>query len=317
MASQTHHLRVAIIGAGAMAREHIRVFRDIRGVEISAIWNRTRVKAEQLAREFNIPLVADDLDRLQSVSRAKLAIIAVYEPAIKRVMERALKQDWSILMEKPIGLNWEEAKKIADLAGALKRQVFVGLNRRWLSSTQAVLADIEGDPEPRFIHVQDQQSLDVARSIGHVEDVVANWMYANSVHLVDYVRIFGRGAVQNVQHIERWNPRKPGVVLATIKFDSGDIALYEGMWSGPGPWACTVTTARRRWEMRPLEKAAYQNAGERSLNSIEVSAWDAAFKPGFRLQAEKVVSALGGAAGAVELSDALHSMRLVHDLFAV
>ena len=71
--------------------------------------------------------------------------------------------------------------------------MFVGLNRRCLSSTQAVLADLADDPGPRFIHVQDQQSLDVARQIGHAEPVVRNWMYANSIHLVDYLRAFGRG----------------------------------------------------------------------------------------------------------------------------
>ena len=179
-----------------------------------------------------------------------------------------------------------------------------------------MLADIADDPAPRFIHVQDQQSLDVARQIGHAEPVVRNWMYANSIHLVDYLRAFGRGEISAVTPIARWNPQAPGVVLAKVTFTSGDIGLYEGIWHGPGPWACTVTTPRRRWELRPLEKATYQNAGERKLVPVDVDAWDEAFKPGFRLQAERVVNAVRGKAnGAVTLDDGVATMRLIRDIF--
>lgn len=309
-------VRVAVIGAGAMAREHIKAFRDIAGVAISGIWNRTRENAQALANEFAIPVVADSLETLHAQSAAQLAVVAVYEPAIKDVMTRALRYPWAVLMEKPIGLNFGEAEEIAAETEKQKSRVFVGLNRRFLSSTQAVLSDLNDDPAPRFIHVQDQQSLEAARSIGHAETVVRNWMYANSIHLIDYFLVFGRGAILDVQPVSRWNAGKPGVVLAKITFESGDTGLYEGLWNGPGPWACAVTTPRRRWEMRPLEKALFQNAGERALNAIEVSAWDAAFKPGFRLQAEKVTKAIDGHGAATTLDEAMRTMRLVRDIFA-
>jgi hypothetical protein len=130
------------------------------------------------------------------------------------------------------------------------------------------------------------------------------------------LRAFGRGAVSDVTPIVRWSPSKPGVVLAKVAFTSGDIGLYEGIWNGPGPWACTVTTPRRRWELRPLETAVFQNSGERKLNPVEASAWDSDFKPGFRLQAERVVDALRGEHGAVTIGDAIETMRLVRDIFA-
>jgi hypothetical protein len=164
--------------------------------------------------------------------------------------------------------------------------------------------------------VQDQQSLATARAIGHAEPVIRNWMYANSIHLVDYLRAFGRGAVTGVTRIVPWEAEKPGIVLAKIAFASGDLGLYEGIWNGPGPWACTVLTPRRRWEMRPLEKAVYQNAGERTPQAIEPHAWDGAFKPGFRRQAEATIAALCGAGRGVPLAEALQSMRLIRDIFA-
>ena len=41
--------RVAIVGAGAMAREHIRAFADVPRVTVCGIHSRTREKAEKLA----------------------------------------------------------------------------------------------------------------------------------------------------------------------------------------------------------------------------------------------------------------------------
>jgi predicted dehydrogenase len=311
-------LRVAIVGAGAMAREHIKTFQDLPGVSVAGICNRTRAKAQTLAEELSIPLVAESIDDLYAKTRADLAIVAVYETGIKPVMQQVLAQPWAIFMEKPVGVDLAEGEEIAAADNSVdrSREIYVGLNRRFLSSTQAMLADLATDAEPRFIHVQDQQSLDAARQIGHSEIVVRNWMYTNSIHLIDYFSMLGRGDVAQVDRIVPWKASKPGIVLAKIAFTSGDIGLYEGTWNGPGPWACSVSTARRRWEMRPLEVARYQNAGERTLNEVSAHAWDRIFKPGFRLQAQCVAAAVRGEGDAVVLDDALRTMRLIAAIFA-
>lgn len=305
-----------MIGGGAMIREHIRAFQNVPGVTIAGIWNRTREKAEALANEFEISVVASSIDNLYAATKADLAVLAVYETAIKEVVKRALVQPWAILMEKPVGVDLADAEEIAGTVKAKRAKVFVGLNRRTLSSTQAVLADLADDLGPRFIHVQDQQSFDVARQIGHAPQVIENWMYANSIHLVDYIVALGRGNIVEVTPVVRWNSKAPTVVVAKVTFDSEDIALYEGIWNGPGPWACTVTTPHRRWEMRPLEKALFQIVGERKQNPVEPHAWDRDFKPGFRLQAEQVVSALRGRGSATSIDEAVRTMRLVHDIYA-
>jgi predicted dehydrogenase len=222
-------------------------------------------------------------------------------------------------MEKPVGIDLCDAQEVAAAARSTRgnsNRIYVGLNRRFLASTQAALSDLGGDPGSRFIHVQDQQSLEAARQLGHAEPVVRNWMYTNSIHLIDYFYIFGRGEVTEVTQIAPWQPENPAVVLAKVRFASGDIGLYEGIWNGPGPWACTVTTPRRRWEMRPLERASYQNAGERTLNTVEGHPWDAAFKPGLRLQAQRVAEAVRGAEQAVTLEQGVLTMGLVHAIYA-
>jgi predicted dehydrogenase len=309
--------KVAFIGAGAMAREHIRAFGDVRGVTLAGITNRTEAKAGALAMEFGLPVVAPDIPALYDATRADIVQVSVYETAIQAVMDQVLSFPWMVLMEKPVGLNASEAEAIWEAAEKRSRQVFVGLNRRALSSTRTVLADLEGDPGQRFIQIQDQQSLESAAAIGHHPLVLRNWMYANSIHLIDYLNIFGRGRITSVEKVHAWNPDHPTIVLAKATFSSGDIGLYQAIWGGPGPWACSVTTARRRWELRPLERASYVDSDSRTFVSVDPEPEDLTFKPGFRRQAEwaiaewrKITTPLA------KLGDGLSVMKLIRDIYS-
>ncbi len=72
-------LKIAIIGAGLMGREHSKVFAAIPGVELVGIFSRTRSKSEALASEFGIRRVCDSLEELFEHTKPDIAVIAVYE----------------------------------------------------------------------------------------------------------------------------------------------------------------------------------------------------------------------------------------------
>lgn len=309
-------MKVAMIGAGSMAREHLKAFHDVPNSTLAGIHSRTRDKAEALSRELKAGIVCDSIPELYEKTRADLVIVAVPELSANSVAHACFEFPWTVLMEKPAGYNLADATDIAEASWKKKRRVFVGLNRRFLSSTQAVLKDIAERSGPRIVQVFDQQDLSLAKSIGHPEKVVENWMYANSIHLIDYLRVLGRGKVSAVRPLFSWNNGAEPIVAAGIDFESGDKGIYQCVWGAPGPWAVNVTTATRRWEMRPLEQAAFQNAGERKLHAIETHAWDRDFKPGFRLQAEKVAAAISGLPSDVPtIRDALETMRLIASIY--
>lgn len=299
-----------------MAREHVRAFADVPGVTLAGIHSRTRSRAEALAAESGIATVCDSVAELYERTHADLVVVTVTALSMNEVSRACFELPWTVLLEKPAGYDLADAEEIHRAAEARGRRVFVALNRRFYSSTRAARADLEGSPEPRFIQVLDQQDQAAALAAGQPAAVVENWMFANSIHTIDYLRVFGRGAVRGVQPVVPWDPERPGFVVSRIEFESGDVGLYEGIWNGPGPWAVFVTTPAKRWEMRPLEQAAFQPRGERRLHSVEVHAWDTEFKAGFRLQAENAVAAARGEpSGSTPLGDALETMRLVHRIF--
>jgi predicted dehydrogenase len=307
-------VRVAFIGAGKMGREHVRAFRDVPGVTLAGIYSRTRAKAEALAAEFGIERVCDSIEELHETTRASLAVVAVNVLDVAPTAHAALAYPWTLLLEKPAGIDLDEAEALATAARS-RGNVYVALNRRMLSSTLAAAEDLESREEKRFIHVFDQQDQ-LAAAAAHPPRVVTNWMFANSIHLVDYLRCFGRGAVTSVTPVVPWQPESPGIVVANVTFDSGDVGMYEGVWRGPAPWAVTVQTPSTRWELRPLERASMRRRGDATVHDVDVDAFDRDFKPGFRRQAAEAVAAVRGEATRLaDLETALESMRLVHAIF--
>ncbi|MCD4673166.1 MAG: Gfo/Idh/MocA family oxidoreductase [Anaerolineaceae bacterium] len=314
----TQTCKVAFVGAGYMGTEHVKAFADVPGVELSGIFSRTRERAEKLAAEHGIQAVYDSVEELYGKTRADLVVVTVVELSMNAVSKACFAFPWTVLLEKPAGHTMPDALDIHAAAEAQGRDVYVALNRRFYAATRAALADLSKIDGARFIKMQDQQNQAVALQYGQPEEVVANWMYANSIHMIDYFTAFGRGKVVEVENVFPWTPDDPGIVVSKLVFDSGDTGLYEGVWNGPGPWAATIQTAEKRWEMRPLEQAAFQVAGSRKLESVEAHPWDATFKPGLRLQAEHAVrAALGEENDSVTLEESLESMRLVQRIFGL
>ena len=308
--------KVAFIGAGYMATEHAKAFKDVPSVQLAGIFSRTKARAEKLALELNVGSVSESIADLYEKTRAQLVVISVPELSVRGVCLEAFKYPWTCLIEKPAGYDLADAEQILGAAKNLKRRAFVALNRRHHSSTQSVLEDITKLQGQRLIHVYDQEDPSVARKAGQPELVVQNWMYANSIHVVDYLSILGRGEIVAVEPVIRWTPQCPQFVMSKISYDSGDVGIYEAVWNGPGPWPVTVTTQEKRWEMRPLELAAVQHYGSRKLESVAVNEWDIKFKPGLRAQAGEAVKAVFGKPHTLpSLEDAIKSMRLIHAIY--
>lgn len=305
--------KVAIIGAGYMASEHAKAHATLGIFELAGVYSRTRDRAEALAEAYAIPLVADSVAELYERTKADMVIITVRELAMREVALEAAKFGWTLLLEKPAGYCLEDARAIE--RGLVGKPAFVALNRRYYHATQAALADLNQRDTKRFIHVQDQQSQLAARD-SQPQTVIDYWMYANSVHLVDYFTLFGRGEVVRVTPHQKWEPGKTFNLTASILFSSGDEGLYQAIWEGPGPWAVSVTTAQKRFEMRPLEQAKFQNAGERVLHDIMPHAWDAQAKPGLTRLAEECKNYHEGTPHQlVSIAESMRSMELVHAIY--
>ncbi len=309
--------KVAIVGAGYMAREHAKAFASLAGVEIAGVCGRTRARAETLATSLGAQAY-DSIDAMQRHTQADAVVVAVNELSMRAVCEAVFAHPWLCLLEKPVGVDLAQAEAILHMARRTGTRAYVALNRRSYASTRQALAELAADDSPRLISVLDQQDMVSARDGGQADEVVRNYMYANSIHLIDYLNVFGRGDIIAVEPTVRWTPQQPGFVVATVRYASGDVGVYQAVWDGPGPWAVTVTNQQVRLEMRPLEQLGVQRRGERKLTPVTADPIDAEFKPGLRHLAGQIVGLLGGAsATTATLDDATRSMALCADIYGL
>lgn len=95
--------KVAVIGAGYMASEHIKAFADMSEIKILGIHSRTRSRAEELAQKYGIPFVYDSVEALYNGTQADLVIVAVPELSTKVVSTAVFRHSWLVLIEKPAG----------------------------------------------------------------------------------------------------------------------------------------------------------------------------------------------------------------------
>jgi len=232
--------KIAIVGAGYMAQEHAKAFASLPNTSIVGVCGRSRTRAEALAAAYGAK-VFETVAAMWRDTEADVVVVAVNELSMQEVCKAVFAHPWTCLLEKPVGIDLFEAESIQAMARRAGSQAFVALNRRSYAATRQALAELAGDDSPRLISVLDQQDMDSARAGGQPEDVVRNYMYANSIHLVDYLNVFGRGEIVAVDPVLRWSADKPGFVVASVRYSSGDTALYQAVWDGPGPWAVTVT----------------------------------------------------------------------------
>ena len=312
-------LKVGVVGAGRMAREHIRVFGDVADVELTAIASRTIERAKDLAREFPVAATYDNISEMIAAAQPDILVVAVPEPSTVAVMRDCIGKSAAILVEKPVGVDLADCRTVFHLAQNAGSPVFVGLNRRSYGSTRGALNSLAADSGSRFIEIHDQEDVAAARNAGRPEEVVRNWMFANSIHMIDLFRVFGRGDVTKIEIVEPWRGEAPAHVVAYFTFSSGDAGLYHGVWNMPGPWSCSVTTTARRLEMRPVEVSRMQQAGSRDVADLPADPRDVAFKPGFRLQAEEIANYVRDGvrpSHVPDIAEALATTELVARLYA-
>lgn len=308
-------VRLAFVGAGYMAREHAKAFAVNENVEIVGVTGGGNAKASEFGMTFGCPVFAS-IAEMYMTTGADAVVAAVPVLSCKSVCEQIFAYPWRALLEKPVGLDLVEAEHLLGLSSAGGRLDYVALNRRSYGVTRLARAMLDETPAPRLIQIHDTQDLLAVRELGHPERVVDNYMFANSVHLVDYLTVFGRGDVVDVQVPLTYDAAEPHSVVASVLFSSGDRAVYVGGWNLPGPWYVTVANADLRIELRPLEQIGFQRRGERKLTILDPVQDDVDFKPGLKYQADQFIAAVhGGEVDLATLADATATMRLVARIY--
>src|SRR6204780_4786775 len=106
-------LNVAVFGAGAFGRNHLRVYRQLEqsgfGVRLAAVAETDPATAEMLRQQENLPVFSSPQACLEACREGKLRLdavsVCVPTSAHYAVASQALDQGMDVLLEKPIAVT--------------------------------------------------------------------------------------------------------------------------------------------------------------------------------------------------------------------
>ncbi|WP_094228331.1 UDP-N-acetylglucosamine 3-dehydrogenase [Methanolobus psychrotolerans] len=117
-------LRVGVIGAGAMGKNHIRIYSEMPGVELAGISDIDRELVEGLALQYDTKAFTDYREMLAQGLDA--VSIVVPTKMHRQVAIEAIEAGAHVLVEKPIADTVENAEAIIRAAKSNNRLVMVG-----------------------------------------------------------------------------------------------------------------------------------------------------------------------------------------------
>ncbi len=316
-------VRVALIGAGNIARQHLTALHCVPELEAVGLCSRTRARAEALAAEFGVPLVADSVAELVERARPEALMVLVSPQAMVPVALSCLDFGLPLFLEKPVGLSVAQAEEVAQAAsnamGGKGVPNMVGYNRRHYSIFQKGLGKVLERGRLLAVHVEGNERMPAVRATGRFSDeVLRAWVFANATHTIDLLRHFGGEPEEICAFASSLHEPLGDQFAAALRFPGGALGSYTGNWHSPGGWAVVLKGEGVTVEFRPLETCRVTYA-DGSVEALEPDADDAAAKPGFSGQ----LRALAGLARtgllappSQDLSGALLTMRLAERLSA-
>jgi predicted dehydrogenase len=231
--------KIGCIGAGfIMADVQLSAY-AIAHFPIVAIASRQAEKATEVASRWEIPTVHRTPYELIEDPDVEIVDIAFPPDQQPALIRHALKQKHvrGILAQKPLAMNFEQAKAIVQEAAATDKVLSVNQNMRFDQSMRVLKQLLEdnalGTPVLGTIEM---------RAIPHWQPFLAEYdrltLLNMSIHHLDVLRFLFGDPVE-IYTATRRDPRTEfdhtdGITISTLKFPSEVMAVsMEDVWSGP------------------------------------------------------------------------------------
>lgn len=230
---------IGCIGAGfIMADVHLAAYASY-GFNVVAIASRNPEKAALVAKRWKISTCHESVTQLLDDERIEIVDIA-YPPHMQlEIVKEAVQRPHikALLLQKPVAMNFAEAKEIERLCSESGKVVSVNQNMRYDQSMrylkQLLDDNVLGNPIVASIEM---------RAIPHWAEFLVDYdrltLLNMSIHHLDVMR-FLFGEVEMISVVARKDPRtqfahSDGICSSSLKFESGVMGVcLDDVWASP------------------------------------------------------------------------------------
>ena len=221
--------RVALIGLGAMGRNHLRVLSDLDGVELVAVCDLDPEAAGAASRKYSVPGYSSwgemlDRERLDAV------VVAVPTRFHMEAGLAAIDHGLHLLVEKPIASNLEEGRRLVNAAAAADLVLAVGHIERFNPAVAEVQRRVASGEIGRLFQLQARRQGPFPariRDVGVVIDL--------ATHDLDVMHHVAGSEVQRLyaETEQRIHTDHEDILNALLKFESGVLGVLQVNWLTP------------------------------------------------------------------------------------
>lgn len=218
-------LRFAVFGAGFWTPYQLAGWRQVGGVECVAIYNRTRAKADTIARQFGIPAVFDDPDRLLAEVRPDFVDNITDIGGHAALSLLCARKRIPCICQKPLAETLADAVRIVGAFRRAKTRFFVHENWRWQAPLQRVRTLLRAGTvgRPLRARLTMVSGFDVFKNQPALRALDQFILMDLGTHLLDVARtLFGEARTLYCRTARTLVPDVTGENLATVLLTMGE-----------------------------------------------------------------------------------------------
>ncbi|SFS55655.1 Gfo/Idh/MocA family oxidoreductase [Paenibacillus sp. BC26] len=151
-------IRIGIIGAGLIGKEHLERYAKIEGAEVVALCDINETQLRKMADQFGVPNTYTDFRALIARDDLDAVDVCLHNNLHAPITIAALEAGKHVYCEKPIAGSYADGKRMLDAAKQAGRMLHVQLSFLYLIETIAAKTLIEEGKLGKLYH---------ARSTGH------------------------------------------------------------------------------------------------------------------------------------------------------
>jgi len=219
------NLKFGVLGCGFWSYYQVSAWRELEGVELAALYNRTRSKAEKFADEFGIQKVYDTAEELMSDTDINFVDIITDVAAHAELVHLAAKHKKPVICQKPMARSYEEGKGMVEACARAGIPFMVHENWRWQVPVRKVkeMLDTGIIGAPVRCNLYWCNSFPVFDNQPFLARIEQFALADMGVHILDVARFYF-GEAQNLYcQIQKINKSIKGEDTASVMMQMGNV----------------------------------------------------------------------------------------------
>lgn len=267
----SHPLRIALIGAGVMGRQHYQHLQGLSEAQLCAV-SDPGPQAAEFAAACGVPCFADHRQMLEQV-RPEAAIVANPNSLHVSTALDCIAAGVPVLLEKPVGVNLEEVRELVRACERSGVPVLVGHHRRHNPLIVRARELLASGALGRLTTVTALWQLQKPGSYFDIpwrREAGAGMLLTNLIHDLDLLRHLC-GEVRQVQAFTSNGVRgfaSEDSAAVLLQFNSGVLATLTGSDAVAAPWSWELDSGENPVYPRQAEQPCYLLAGTAGALSI-------------------------------------------------